>query len=176
MMKHLELLAEELREYVKIPVIIEPSPAFNLNEIRLVPKNYKLGTQFYKEVDKGKTCIYYDAILPVDVILNIRGSNNENALLLFAMKYSTLSQYFFKIKNKLPRVNQKIEDFEINSEAVIRARNIDGNLEPVLFELTDKPLEDPKKIPGFQNKFEIELIFKIQQILDVPTVKEFKRG
>ena len=175
MMKHLELLAEELREFTKLPVIIEPSAVFNLNEIRLVPKNYKLGTQFYEEIDKGKTYIYYDAILPVDVILNIKGSNNENALLLSAMKYSTLLQHFFKIKNKLQRVHQKIEDFEINSEAVIRAKNIDGNLEPVLFELTDKPLEDPKKIPGFQNKLEIELIFKVQQILDVPTIKKFKR-
>ena len=131
-MKHLELLAGELREFAELPVIIEPSAVFNLNEIRLVPKNYKLGNQFHEKIDKGKICVYYDAILPVDVILNVRGSNNENALLLSAMKYSTLLQHFFKIKNKLPKINQKIKDFEINSEAVIRAKNIDGNLEPVL--------------------------------------------
>jgi hypothetical protein len=174
-MEHLEALASKLNKFTKLPVIIEPSATYRLNEIRLTPKSFKLGKQFHEELDAGKVCIYYDAVLPVDIILNIKGANNNNSLLLSAMKYSTLIQHFFKITNKLPRITQEIEDFKVDSEAVIIPKNIDGNLQPVLFELTDKPLEEPKKLPGFQNKFEIELIFKVQQILDVPVLKNIER-
>ncbi len=175
-MLFLKHLKQRLQEFTKLPVIIDPANVYKLQEIRIKPQKFKIRKQEYKKVYdqngneiKGKTAVYYIASLPVLVELNIRGANNEDSLLLSAMKYSTLLQHFFKITDKLPRINEKIEDFAIRGEAIIKPINIEGNLEPVLF--TDSDLEDAKKFPGFQDRFEIELVFMVEQILDVSTVK-----
>ncbi len=173
-LKHLQ---QNLQEFTKLPVIIDPANVYKLQEIRLKPQKFKLGKQEYKKVYdqngneiKGKTAVYYIASLPVLVELNIRGANNEDSLLLSAMKYSTLLQHFFKITDKLPEINENIENFTVKGQAVIKPINIEGNLEPVLF-TDNEDIEDAKKFPGFQDRFEIELVFMVEQILDVSTVK-----
>jgi len=176
-MLFLKHLKQKLQEFTKLPVIIDPANVYKLQEIRLKPQKFKIGRQeFGKVYDqdgneiKGKTAVYYIASLPVLVELNIRGANNEDSLLLSAMKYSTLLQHFFKITDKLPEINESIENFTVKGQAVIKPINIEGNLEPVLF-TDNEDIEDAKKFPGFQDRFEIELVFMVEQILEVPTVK-----
>ncbi len=178
-MLFLKHLKQSLQEFTKLPVIIDPANVYQLQEIRLKPQKFKLGKQEYKKVYdqngneiKGKTAVYYIASLPVLVELNIRGANNEDSLLISAMKYSALLQHFFKTVDKLPQINESIENFTVKGQAVIKPINIEGNLEPVLF--TDSDLEDAKKFPGFQDRFEIELVFMVEQILDVSTVQNIR--
>ena len=180
-MLFLKHLKQKLQEIIKLPVIIDPSPVYNLQEIRIRPQKFKIGKQEYKKIYdengreiKGKTAVYYTASLPVLVELNIRGANNEDSLLLSAMKYSTLLQHFFKTVDKLPEINESIENFSVKGQAVIKPISIEGNLEPVLF--TDSDLEDAKKFPGFQDRFEIELVFMIEQIFDVAIVQNITRS
>ena len=47
--------------------------------------------------------------------------------------------------------------------------DVNGHLEPVLF--SEDPL-DLKTAPGFQDKFQVKLVFQIKQTVEVPTVKE----
>lgn len=124
-MLFLKHLKQSLQEFTKLPVIIDPANVYKLQEIRLKPQKFRLGKQEYKKVYdqdgneiKGKTAVYYIASLPVLVELNIRGANNEDSLLLSAMKYSALLQHFFKITDKLPRINEKIEDFAIRGDDI----------------------------------------------------------
>ena len=173
-LKHLQ---QELQEFTKLPVMIDPANLWKLQEIRIKPKQFKLSKQHYQKVHnqseneiKGKISVYYMAELPVDIELNIRGANNEDSLLLSAMKYSAMLQHFFKITNKLPPMEDHIEYFIIKGNAAIKPINIEGNLEPVLF-TDNEDIEDAKKFPGFQDKFEIKLIFIVEQILNISTVQ-----
>ena len=177
-MLFLKHLKQNLQEFTRLPVIIDPANVYKLQEIRIKPQKFKIGKQEYKKKVydqdgneiKGKTAVYYIASLPVLVELNIRGANNEDSLLLSAMKYSTLLQHFFKITDKLPEINENIENFSVKGQGVIKPVNIEGNLEPVLF-TDNEDIEDAKKFPGFQDRFEIELVFMVEQILDVSTVQ-----
>ena len=179
-MLFLKHLKQSLQEFTKLPVIIDPANVYKLQEIRLKPQKFKLGKQEYKNVYdqdgneiKGKTAVYYTANLPVLVELNVRGANNEDSLLISAMKYSALLQHFFKTVDKLPQINESIENFTVKGQAVIKPVNIEGNLEPVLF-TDNEDIEDAKKFPGFQDRFEIELVFMIEQVFDVSTVKNIR--
>lgn len=159
-MKFLISLRDLLAEHTNLPVIIDPSPAYMLQEIRLRPNAFKINKQEYQSFD-DKIVVFYIVSLPVIVDLNIRGTNNEDSLLFTAMRYSIILQHFFKTNTKLPFTTEIFKDFQISSEAVIKPVNIEGNLEAVLF--TEGEDIDAKKFPGFHDRFEIELIFKLQQ-------------
>lgn len=159
-MKFLMSLKELLADYTNLPVIIDPSPTYTLQEIRLRPNAFKINKQEYKSFS-DKLVVLYIVSLPVIIDLNIRGTNNEDSLLFTAMRYSILLQHFLKTHDKLPFITETFKDFKIYSEAVIKPVNIEGNLEAVLF--TDGEDVDAKKFPGFHDRFEVELVFKLQQ-------------
>ncbi|WP_163328737.1 hypothetical protein GFV12_03160 [Desulfurobacterium thermolithotrophum] len=174
-MKHLIELEKKLQKFLRISVVIDPSPAMSAVEVRLQPKEFSLGRQLDRKEEKGKVTVFYIAELPVDIVLNVKGTGNRDNVLLFkAIKYSSLIQHFFKspVNLKLPPVSEKEGDFEVFGECAIVPIDVNGHLEPVLF--SEDPL-DLKTAPGFQDRFQIKLVFQIKQTVEVPTVKEVVR-